>query len=367
MSTASAARRRIAWVFPGFGVGGAQTRFAAIANHFGRACTHVLISLNGDLACRQKLSPALDLEIGESGHRPGSLLPAILQARRVLRAARPDLVVTSNWGAIEWAIGARLAGLAHLHTEDGFGPEERQRQIPRRVLTRRFALRGSPVVLPSRTLARLAADKWRLAPKHLHYIPNGVDLCRFTRAVPAVLPPGEGPVIGTIAALRPEKNLSRLLHAFAAARALRHARLVIVGDGPERGALEALADTLGVAADTHFAGHTTSPQNWYAAFDVFALSSDTEQMPLSLLEAMAAGLPAVATDVGDVRMMLAAENAAFVTGLDEGAMGDALVGLLSLDFRPIGLANRAKAEADYDQAAMFAAHGRLLGLQPGAG
>ena len=60
----------------------------------------------------------------------------------------PDVVVTSNWGAIEWAMAARLCGFRHVHTEDGFGPEERQRQIPRRAITRRLALRGSDVVLP---------------------------------------------------------------------------------------------------------------------------------------------------------------------------------------------------------------------------
>jgi glycosyltransferase involved in cell wall biosynthesis len=363
MNDAPRRRRKIVWVFPGFGVGGAQMRFAAIANHFGAACAHVVLSLNRDLACRQKLSPALDATFPDPGHRAGNMRAAILQARSWLRAENPDLVVTSNWGAIEWAIGARLAGLAHLHTEDGFGPEERDHQIPRRVFTRRLALRGSEVVLPSRTLQRLAAKIWRLPTRRLHYIPNGIDLSRFHQAPPAALPRGEGPVIGTVAALRPEKNLSRLIRAFATLRAERPARLVIVGDGPERPTLEALAATLDIAADTHFAGHTTSAEAWYASFDVFALSSDTEQMPLSLLEAMASGLPAACTDVGDVRSMLSEENAAFVSALDDAALTNAFRCLLENDLARIGRANRAKAEAAYDQAAMFAAYGRLLGVE----
>ncbi len=355
-------RRRIAWVFPGFGVGGAQVRFAAIANHFGPACSHIVLSLNGDLACREKLSPDLDVATPDPGHRGGRMAAAILQARRTLRTLKPDLVVTSNWGAIEWAIGAKLARLPHLHTEDGFGPEERQQQIGRRVLTRRLVLRGSQVVLPSRTLEKLAIETWRLPPHHLHYIPNGIDLARFNCAAPAKAPPGAGPIIGTIAALRPEKNLKRLLEAFAALRAQRPVRLVIVGDGPERRSLETYAQDLGIGTDTLFAGHTTQAETWYASFDVFALSSDTEQMPLSLLEAMAAGLPAVCTDVGDVQIMLSAQNAAFVSPSNPESFAQTLMRLLGTDFKAIGLANQARAKAVYDQADMFAAHGRLLGL-----
>jgi glycosyltransferase involved in cell wall biosynthesis len=354
--------RRIAWVFPGFGVGGAQVRFAAIANHFGDACSHVVLSLNGDLACLEKLRPEVDITTRPAGHRAGHMAASILQARRVLRAERPDLVVTSNWGAIEWAIGARLALLPHLHTEDGFGPEERQHQIARRVNTRRLALRGSQVVLPSRSLERLALTTWRLPARHLHYIPNGIDLARFAGAAPAALPPGDGPVIGTVAALRPEKNLARLIEAFAVLRGTQPARLVIVGDGPERPALAARADALGIGADTIFAGHTAQAELWYARFDVFALSSDTEQMPLSLLEAMAAGLPAACTDVGDVRLMLSAENAAFVSSPDPESFAETLRRLLGTDFRAIGRANQVKARTAYDQADMFAAYGRLLAL-----
>ena len=298
-----------------------------------------------------------------ASHRAGHMLASILQARRRYCSVQaPDLVVTSNWGAIEWALGARLARLPHVHTEDGFGPEERDRQLTRRVLIRRFGLRGSLVVLPSRTLERVATATWRLSSANLRFIPNGVDLARFADASPAYLPSGQGPVIGTVAALRPEKNLSRLIRAFAAIRARRTARLVIVGDGPERSELEQLARTEGIADDVVFAGHTTKPEAWYARFDVFALSSDTEQMPLSLLEAMAAGLPVVCTDVGDIKAMVSELNTEFVTPLLDSAFAEGLTRVLDGDYCALGVENRKKAEAVFDQAEMFAAHGRLLGL-----
>jgi glycosyltransferase involved in cell wall biosynthesis len=119
---------------------------------------------------------------------------------------------------------------------------------------------------------------------------------------------------------------------------------------------------LGLGGAVRFTGHVAQPQALYAGFDVFALSSDTEQMPLSVLEAMAARLPVAATDVGDVRGMLAETNGRFVVPRDDGALADALLALLRdpARRRAIGADNRAKAERDYDQATMFAAWAALF-------
>ena len=353
-------KQHLLWVFPGFGVGGAQVRFTALANHLGATCRHTVVSLNNDTACREKLASGLHIHFPPSGHVRGRMATSVLHARAFLSAERPDCVITSNWGAIEWAIGARLAGLRHIHSEDGFGPEERSTQIPRRVWTRRLALRGSELVLPSQTLARIARGTWRLPPRRLHVIANGINLARFAAAAALPALPGEGPVIGTIAALRPEKNIARLLRAFAALRATRPARLVVVGDGPERPALQQLATDLGIAADTCFTGHSTISERWLAGFDVFALSSDTEQMPLSLLEAMAAGLPAVCTDVGDVGAMLPTENRPFVTAVGDSAFAAGLAAMLDADHPAIGAANQARAQAAYGEAQMFTAWAGLL-------
>jgi glycosyltransferase involved in cell wall biosynthesis len=165
-------------------------------------------------------------------------------------------------------------------------------------------------------------------------------------------------VIGTVAALREEKNVARLLRAFAA---LPSGQLVVVGDGPQRPALETLAAALGVSERVRFAGHHQDTPAFYAQFDIFALSSDTEQMPLSVIEAMASGLPVVSTDVGDVRLMVSEENVPHVTRLDDAALAAALGDLIADPNRRrrIGLGNLAKARRDFDQSAMFAAHGAL--------
>ena len=346
-------------VFPGFGVGGAQVRFAALANHFGAAFRHVVVSLDGNLGCRERLRPDLEVAFPAVDAPKRATIANAWHFRRLLGAWRPALLVTNNWGAIEWAMANLVAIARHIHIEDGFGPEERDRQLPRRALIRRLVLARSTVVLPSRNLQRIATTIWRLPPSRVRYIPNGIDLERFAAARARGATVNTPPVIGTVAALRAEKNLGRLLRAFAAVA--QTAQLLIVGDGPDRAALEALARSLGLQERVRFAGHIDDPAPFYAGFDVFALSSDTEQMPLSVIEAMAAGLPVAATDVGDVRAMLADENAPFVGQLRDADLAGALAALLgdpALRAR-VGAANQAKARAEFDQATMFRAYGAL--------
>lgn len=341
-------------VFPTFAMGGAQMRFTTVANHLGDRFRHAIIAMDGQDAAAARL--ALSVDRPEVDIRKGDMLGNVRRFACLLRQLRPHALVTHNWGSIEWAPAARLAGIRHIHIEDGFGPEERAHQLPRRVWTRRLLLRRATVVVPSHTLHAIATGIWKLP--RVRYIPNGIDLAAFAA------PPrhADTPVIGTMAALRPEKNLARLLHAFHSAAATRPARLVIAGDGPSRAGLEALAAELGLGDRVCFTGYTAQPHTLYPGFDIVALSSDTEQMPMAVLEAMAAGLPVAATDVGDISAMLAPENAAYLTPLDPAALAAALAALLddpALRAR-LGAANRARAEQEYDQAAMFAAYEALF-------
>lgn len=348
-------------VFATFAVGGPQVRFAALANHFGPRFRHAIIAMDGARPAAERLDPGLAVAWPEVTIRKRDFLGNVRRFTALLRRLRPEALVTHNWGSIEWAPAARLVGVRHIHIEDGFGPEEQSRQLPRRVLTRRLLLRRAQVVVPSRTLEAIATGIWKLP--RVRYIPNGIDLARF--ALPPE--PRAAPVIGTVAALRPEKNLGRLLHAFASLAASREVRLVIAGDGPSRPGLEALAGELGLAARVRFTGHVAEPARLYPGFDIVALSSDTEQMPMAVLEAMAAGLPVAATRVGDIADMLAPENAALLTPRDAGALAEALARLL--DDAPLrarlGAANRARAEQFYDQDTMFAAyHALFSGAEP---
>ncbi len=346
--------------FPSFAVGGAQARFCTLANHFGHRLRHAVIAMDGNTSCRERLAPTLDVAYPVLTIPKGDLVSTLRLLRATLRALRPAMLVTSNWGTVEWALANRLQLVPHLHMEDGFGPDERTGQLPRRVWTRRLALAGRTVMVPSRTLQRIALDTWRLAPSRVRLVPNGIDLQRFAAGPPAPLPGEEGPVVGTIAALRPEKNVGRLVRAFAAAA--RPGRLLIVGDGPDRPMLERLADQLGIANRTIFAGHVADPVAHLHAMDLFVLSSDTEQMPISLLEAMAAGRPVASTRVGDVAHMLPAAQQPYVVPIDDAPLAGALGTLLddtALRGR-LGQANLEHVTATYGQDRMFTAWEELL-------
>jgi glycosyltransferase involved in cell wall biosynthesis len=360
--------RTLLTVFATFSVGGPQVRFAAVANRFPDRYRHLIVAMDGVTAARERLAPELDVTFPSIEIRKGATLTNRRTFRAALREWRPDLLVTCNWGSIEWAMANLPPLCRHLHIEDGFGPEEQQVQLRRRVLTRRLVLARSTVVVPSRNLERIATEIWRLSPRRVRYIPNGIDLARFAASSDASLRariPGEGPIVGAVSALRPEKNFQRLLRAFRIATQQVPARLALVGDGPERPALEHLARELGIAERVHFAGHVAAPAPLYGAFDLFAVSSDTEQMPIAVIEAMAAALPVAATDVGDVRTMLAPENASLIGPLDEAALAGSLVALLrDPDLRQgIGTANRAKAIRDFDQEKMFLAYAALFDRQ----
>lgn len=291
--------RTLLHAFSTFKLGGPQARFVALANAFGPRYRHVIVAMDDCFDAGARLDAAVPWTALRLPNQRGGLLANRAAFRAQLQAVAPDMLFSYNWGAIEWAAGNLPRRVPQVHVEDGFGPEEAQGQLPRRVWTRRLllGLPGVPVVVASRNLERIARDVWRLPGRRVCFVPNGVDLP--VAAAPAR--DASGPLtIGTVAGLRAEKNVARLVRAFAALRARQPARLVVLGDGPERARLQALADQLGVADDVEFAGYVPRPQELLPGFDLFALSSDTEQLPIAMLEAMACGLPVVATRVGDV-------------------------------------------------------------------
>ncbi len=343
--------RTLLHVFPTFAIGGQQTRFATIAGQLPGEYRHIVVSLDGRDMARRLVPPQVPLVMRPSpaATRGPMRLAAIAAA---IRDVRPDALVTYNWGSIEWAAANRfLVGRPHVHLEDGFGPDEIDRQHPRRVLARRYVLARSAVVVPSRTLVRIAVADWRLPERNVSYIPNGIDATRFDEApdVSGFFDRRGNPfVLGAVAPLRTEKNIGRLLRAFA--RVGGEALLVIGGDGPEASGLRARAAELGLGERAVFTGHVRAPELIMGGFDAFAISSDTEQMPYAVLEAMCAGLPVVGTDVGDVASMVHAGNRPFIVPRDAPDRLVAAIEALRVDpvrRRVVGSANRAEVEARF--------------------
>ncbi len=366
----SQSQPRLLHVFSTFNPGGPQVRAVQLMNAWGSSFAHSIVSVgHGELAARAGLETSLSIEFPDFPDLKQGSLPSRLRAiRNRVAALKPDLVLTYNWGAVEVVMSQRLFGGPPLvHHEDGFGPDESETQLGRRVWFRRLALPAARrLIVPSHVLERAARDVWRQPAGKVVYIPNGVDAVAFA-AVPRSdalpgLDRGDGVLqVGTVAGLREEKNLTRLVRVFAQAARGISARLVIVGDGPTRERIQAEARAQGIEDRVHLTGFLPRPERYVGLFDVFALSSDTEQFPISLVEAMAANLPAVCTTVGDVASIVAEENAPYVAPReDEAALARAMETLLrdaALRAR-LGAANRARVAREFSLTAMIARYER---------
>jgi glycosyltransferase involved in cell wall biosynthesis len=357
-----------------FSLGGKEARAARLMNAWGDAAHHIVLSgMPGALGARDAIDRAVRVAFpGDAPSLTGA--PGPLRLRRLARYMRGfDLVLTYNWGAFDAVMARRMWGGPPLvHHEDGFNQDEAEGLNAKRGLYRRLGLGAAyRLVVPSQRLEKIALREWKQPAGRVERIPNGIAVARYrNRERPSIpgLERAEGEiVIGTVAGLRAVKNLPRLVRAVAAMSA-RNVRLVIVGEGPESERIAAEAGRLGIAQRLVMPGFLADPAGWIGGFDIFALSSDSEQFPISLLEAMAAGLPVVSTDVGDVASMLAPDNRPLVVAKeDEAAFAAALDSLAARPDlrRAIGRANREKAAADYDEAHMIERYARVYGAAIG--
>ncbi len=362
-------RPHLLHVFPSFVPAGSQVRTAQLINAFGDEFRHTILALDGRTEARALIPEADGVRYLPAPPKAGSLRTS-LRLRDVLRAEKPDLLLTYNFGAIDGLIAAWMCGgWPAVHHEDGFGPDEAKAFKRRRIWMRRICLRHAhKLVVISETLRKIALEHWSESPLHLCFIPNGIDIDRHGArdGNPALRRElcieDSSIVVGAVGHLRPEKNLPRLFGALALASRSAPAYAVILGEGPMREELNQLASLPLLAGRIHFVGFQSDPRPYYRMMDVFALTSDTEQMPLSLLEAMSTRLPVIATNVGDVVSMLPGEQAAFVTLPGGEACVEALAAsLVRLSADPdlrarMGTKNFERAKKFYSQRAMIDAY-----------
>lgn len=342
-----------------FTLGGKEARAVRLMNAFGARAQHTIIStVAGALAARAAIADGVVAAFPDD-HPPFIGKPSIGRYMAIARYLQKfDLILTYNWGAMD-AVGAhrlfaRMLRLPPLiHHEDGFNRDEAQKQNPARIWFRRLTLETAyAVVVPSHTLERIALTSWRQPKGRLERIANGIALDRYV-PVPAEQARSDELVVGTIAGLRAVKNLPRLVRAFAASGI--GGRLRIIGEGPERNAILQAATEYGVADRIELPGFNPDPAAALRDIDIFALSSDSEQQPISLIEAMASGLPVVSTDVGDVREMVSEANLPLIVPpVREDLFAEALSKMAAnmSDRLAIGAVNRAKALQFFDEKTM---------------
>ncbi|WP_306533876.1 TIGR03088 family PEP-CTERM/XrtA system glycosyltransferase [Geobacter sp.] len=248
------------------------------------------------------------VEIHELGKGAGGdyLLP--LKIAKVVREVKPHIVHTRNWGTIDGVIAARLAGVrCVIHGEHGReatdpggtnGRRNRVRRLLHPLVTR--------FVTVSDDLRTWLVDQVGIPGEKVIHIMNGVDTERFAPAqdkgatkVRFGLNP-DSFVVGTVGRLDPVKDQQTLVRAFDAlcGEKGRHSDLLLIGSGPEEDKLRRLADELNMGGSVHFMGERRDIPELLQAMDVFVLPSLAEGISNTILEAMACGLPVVATRVG---------------------------------------------------------------------
>ncbi len=288
--------------------------------------------------------------VGLEGGRAGRLW----RMRKVIADLHPDVLHCHNLQALTHAgllSSARCAPRMLTTKHGSFVPGPDRHLI-------RWIARRTRMVAVSREVERTISRWCRSMRFPVPVVPNGISIKAFSQACgrePARRRLGFGPehfVVGIVARLAEEKDHRTLLDAFCRFhREWPSSRLAIIGDGPLRSDLEREADELGIASHVAFLGERHDVPELLSGLDAFALSSRTEGLPMTLLEAMAHRLPIVATDVGGVSMAVEEGVTGYLVAPGSPpALADRLL-RLAADPRTsaaMGTAGRQKLEREFD-------------------
>jgi sugar transferase (PEP-CTERM/EpsH1 system associated) len=269
---------------------------------------------------------------------------------RTFRNVRPDIVHTHSWGTLcEGLLAARLARVPKVvHGEHGT-----LQLKPYQARIQRLAWgRVDRLLSVSSRLAERMAEGTGFSLERVHVIRNGVDLSRFGTVARAAARRELGLdddvfVIGTAGRLVPVKDQGLIVEAVAElSRRGRRVVALIAGEGPLLDELRAHAAAKGVADVIRFLGHRPDLERVFAALDIFVLSSISEGLSNTILEAMASGLPVVATRVGGAdELVLDEATGVLVPPRSAGALADAIERLAADPERRKAMADAARRRA----------------------
>lgn len=315
---------KIAIVLPYFGGGGAEKMAAQLAANINREAfdTAVFCVYGSPLGNHlEKIVGENHVPIHYIGKKRGFSLSAMLRLFREIDAFKPDVVHTHLYAclyAFPWPLLRRKPFLHTFHLP----PELENRRFLRRIISK--ALIGMKVMSPvaiSHQNQKFLAQYYGLPETEISVVYNPVELAKFDNLKPRT---NDGFTFITAGRFSAQKNQKLMLRAFAEFLGKGHdANLVMLGKGEEEENLKALARELGISERINFAGFVVNVEDYLNNADVFLLSSDYEALPLALLEAMAAGLPIISTDVGGVRDIVT-DNGVLIASRDTSALVQAM-------------------------------------------
>ena len=338
--------------------GGAQKALARLLAHLDRTrfTPHVVCLYNGDKAVAQEIR-ALGVPVTDLGMTGKWRLDAFWRLYRLLRRERPTILHSWMFHAnVPGRVIGRLAGVPIIiisRRNVEIGGEMRER------LLRWTAGLDDKVVAVCELARRAQIERTHVAPQHVVTVHNGLDVAEFGAPNPEAratireafgIPP-TAPLVGSVGRLHPQKDFTTLLKALVRVRdRLPDVHLLLVGDGELHADLTRQAHTLGVATSVTFTGYRSDILDILATLDLFVLPSLWEGLPNALLEAMAAGLPVVATAVGGTPEVVVDGVTGFlVPPRDPQALADAILRLLrDPELRQrMGEAGRARVAAHF--------------------
>ena len=294
------------------------------------------------------------------------------QLYRLFREHRPAIVHTRNLAALEMTVPAWLAGVpVRIHGEHGWDTSDLDGMSRKYQLLRRaYSPFVSKYVALSRRIESYLTDKVGVRADRVRRICNGVDTRRFAPvSVRQEIPdsPFNDPaltVFGTVGRLQSVKDHANLIRAFGvlvreSAEAARRARLVIVGGGPLLGTLQELVQSEQLDRHVWLAGERADVSSMTRGLNVFVLPSLAEGISNTLLEAMASGLPVVATNVGgNVELVVDGETGLLVPPASPGPLAEAMADLLEHPDRALafGVAGCERVRAQFSLEAMVGSY-----------
>jgi glycosyltransferase involved in cell wall biosynthesis len=347
---------RVAHVTFGLDIGGQEKLLVEFARHSDRAGFDLRFISLGDRGPLAADIEAAGWHVSSLG-APGGLRPSLIHtlARSFLRW-RPDVVHTHDQRALFYAgVAAWLVRVPMIvHTRHGRDVHATPRQA---AIFPHLSRLVDRFVCVSQEVAELSREQG-IAGSRVSTILNGIDVSRF----PFGVPDPTGPVV-TVARLSPEKDLANLVRATAlAAERVRDFRVEVAGGGPCLGELERLATELRVSDRIAFLGEIRDVPAVLARARMFVLPSRSEGIPLTVLEAMACGLPVIATQVGGLaEVVVDGLTGRLVPPVDPVALAGAMVDVWNdRDLRDrMSHAGRRRAEACFDVRGMVAQYESL--------
>ncbi|CAN5160594.1 glycosyltransferase [soil metagenome] len=311
----------------------------------------------------QRVRPGI--AVSELGWKGGNDPRLLLRLAREFRQTRPDVVHTRNAESFYYGfLGAKLAGIkCIIHSEHGRTFNDRPMRFR---IQRWFSAYTQAVFAVSKQLRRDLATHVGVPEQSIQVLHNGVDFQRFGSGDREKMRDQLGYrqsdlVIGSVGRLVQVKNYPLLLGAVAAL-GREDVRLLLVGDGPDRASLEQVAKSLRIEKQVCFLGHRDDVTALLSAMDIFVLPSFSEGMSNTLLEAMASGMPCVASEVGGNPEVVthAKEGFLFASG-DQPALTDKLRQLCENPAlrRTMAEAGRARIASEFSIQAMIARYENL--------